>query len=142
MADGISISGEDAAKRALSDLPRKIQLAADKGVAYIAHAYEEELKSNRVLLSVQNNRKDGRHEGKPGGFPNRRTGNLARSIEVQRKGLGAYKVGSGAIYSRSLELGNPRWGSRVRYPFMGPVAQVLRPHAQRLFTHTFRQNFR
>jgi hypothetical protein len=140
MADSLNISGDDAVKKALQRIPKLAAAAADKAVAMVAHAYEAELKSNRVLQGVQNNGR--RHIGPAGGFPNRRTGNLARSIEVQHVGLGTYKVGSGAIYSRSLELGNPKWRSGVRYPFMEPTAAFMRPKAQKLFTYYFRQNFR
>lgn len=139
----LSISGDDAAKKALSGLSAKAKIAADRGVAAVAHAFEAELKSNRVLQGVQNN--GGRHIGPPGGFPNRRTGRLANSIQVEKvSGLAGfgYKVGPGMIYSRSLELGNPRWRSGVRYPFMGPTANYIRPKAQQIFTYTFRQNFR
>lgn len=140
MSEGLSISGADDAKRALEKILKKTPLAADRGVAAVAHAYEAELK--KVLNTVQNNGK-GAHIGAPGGFPNRRTGRLSNSIRVENVGgLGTYarQVGPGMIYGRSLELGNPRWRSNVRYPFMEPVARVLRPAAQRIFTQEFKRN--
>ena len=139
MSSGMSISGADDAKRAMEVYRKKLPLASDRGVAAVALAYENELK--KVLNKVQNSGK-GNHIGPPGGFPNRRTGRLSNSIATNKiEGFGSYgrEVGAGMVYARSLELGNPRWRSNVRYPFMEPVARVLRPAAQRIFTVAFKR---
>lgn len=61
--------------------------------------------------------------------PNRGTGNLLTSIHMstRRQGFGTYtaEVGAGAIYARALEVGNPRWTSGVKYPYMQPALNEL-----------------
>lgn len=61
--------------------------------------------------------------------PNRGTGNLLTSMtySATRQGFGSYTavVGAGAVYARALELGNPRWTSGVKYPYMEPALTSL-----------------
>jgi hypothetical protein len=61
--------------------------------------------------------------------PNRGTGNLLTSMTFSssRKGFGSYvaQVGAGAVYARALELGNPRWQSGVKFPYMQPALTQL-----------------
>ena len=61
--------------------------------------------------------------------PNRGTGNLLTSMTFSssRQGFGSYKaeVGAGAVYARALELGNPKWTSGVKFPYMQPALKEL-----------------
>ena len=61
--------------------------------------------------------------------PNRGTGNLLTSMTFSssRQGFGSYvaQVGAGAVYARALELGNPRWSSGVKFPYMQPALNEL-----------------
>jgi len=58
------------------------------------------------------------------------TGNLINNIRAQpavRIGFGTYVGGvdSGAVYSRVLEEGSPKWGSDVKYPYMTPARNSI-----------------
>jgi len=61
--------------------------------------------------------------------PNEGTGNLLTSMtySTSRLGFGTYQatIGAGAVYARALELGNPRWASGVKYPYMEPALTQL-----------------
>ena len=85
---------------------------------------------------------EGQHKkGQPhvgGPKPNVVTGNLRRSIQkssVIRQGPGWYEQNlfPTAIYSRAVELGNPRVNSRA-YPYFGPAMRTLRLSAQEILT--------
>jgi len=77
--------------------------------------------------------------------PNRRTGNLIQSMQIDRvtgfPGYG-YKVFPTMVYARSLELGNPRWKSGVRYPYLAPSARIVRAKASKIFTQAFMSRYR
>ena len=80
------------------------------------------------------------HIGANGSPPNRRTGNLSASMQMEPVvGLPgyAYKVFPTMEYARALELGNPRWKSGVRYPYLAPSANKVRLKASRIFTQAF-----
>jgi hypothetical protein len=67
----------------------------------------------------------------PGSPPTSISMGLKRSIKATdpKKGFGgSYTVTVGAyqIYARALELGHPRWGSGVNYPFVAPTAKLMR----------------
>lgn len=76
--------------------------------------------------------------------PNRGTGNLLTSMTYgsSRKGFGSYtaEVGAGAVYARALELGNPRWASGVKYPYMEPALTGLVTSGQlsQILAYSFR----
>ena len=62
--------------------------------------------------------------------PNKATGNLVRNIigsPVRREGFQSYTASatSGAEYARAVELGNPRWKSGVKFPYMIPARDYL-----------------
>ena len=62
--------------------------------------------------------------------PNKVTGNLVRNIigsSVRQQGFGTYTASatSGAEYARAVELGNPRWKSGVKFPYMIPARDYL-----------------
>ena len=76
--------------------------------------------------------------------PNRGTGNLLSSMTFNssRKGFGSYtaEIGAGAVYARALELGNPRWSSGVKYPYMEPALSgiVSSGKLSEILTYSFR----
>ena len=116
----------------------KVDAAALLGVQRIALEFQGDVKSN--LLTKQNENKRG-HEPYPGdgGFPNRRTGNLASSITISepRKGFGTYtvEVGPTMVYARILELG---FANGNRYPYMNPTLDQLRPKVNFLMVQALR----
>lgn len=65
----------------------------------------------------------------PDNPPTNITGYLRRSIRASRvtgfEGRYQVTVGPYANYARSLEYGNPRWRSGVKYPFVEPTAKLL-----------------
>jgi len=77
--------------------------------------------------------------------PNRRTGNLIRSIRTEmRQGFGSYvaSVYPSMIYSRVVEEGSPRWKSGVKYPYLRPAAETVRREANAIFTREFKNRYR
>jgi hypothetical protein len=116
------------------------EAGALEGVRALAVEFEGRVKRN--LFQVQNNGVF--HIGQTGDFPNRRTGNLANSFQREiREGFGDYSasVFPTAVYSRVLELGGGTnwrgepWGSEVKYPYMSPTYEQIRPDADRIFTN-------
>lgn len=70
-----------------------------------------------------------KHVGPSGSGPNVISGNLWNSIRTEtRFGFGLYQatVGAHMEYARAVELGNPRWRSGVKYPYLGPAAEKLK----------------
>ena len=60
--------------------------------------------------------------------PNTVTTNLRNNITIfPRQGFGNYTVdvGSTVEYARAVELGNPRWKSGVRYPYLEPAGNEV-----------------
>lgn len=77
--------------------------------------------------------------------PNRRTGNLIRSIRTDmRQGFGSYvaSVYPTMVYSRAVEEGSPRWKSGVKYPYLRPAADSVRREANAIFTREFKNRYR
>jgi len=85
------------------------------------------------------------HIGGNGSPPNRRSGHLRDSFQMQPKsglpGYG-YSVFPTMVYARSLELGNPKWKSGVKYPYLEPSARVVRAKASKIFTQAFLSKYR
>ena len=80
------------------------------------------------------------HIGQDGTPPNRRTGALIRSIYTNvRQEPGSYvaTVFPTMVYARSLELGNPVWKSGVKYPYLVPAFNNLRPRMTAIFERGF-----
>lgn len=130
MSDEISVEGLSAALNDLGVLGKKLDDALKFGIDQIALAVDRTVKTG--LLQVQN--PGGPHIGGAGGFPNRRTGQLASSIQVKsnRIGFGEYEstVEPGTVYARRLETGA---GWSVNYPYMRPSADFIRPQAESIF---------
>jgi hypothetical protein len=80
------------------------------------------------------------HIGSDGTPPNRRTGALIRSVYTNvRQEPGSYvaTVFPTMVYARSLELGNPSWKSGVKYPYLVPAFNNLRPRMAAIFERGF-----
>lgn len=133
----ISVQGIAAADASIDALVAKLEDAAGLALTQVALAIEKTAKTG--LTQVQNNTKGG-HIGPPGGFPNRRTGALARSIMTHGaiKGFNGYEasVSAGMVYARQLEEG---WASGVNYPYMAPSAAYVIPQIANIFTATIKQ---
>jgi hypothetical protein len=85
------------------------------------------------------------HIGGNGSAPNRRSGHLRDSFQIQPKtgfpGYG-FSVFPTMVYARSLELGNPKWKSGVKYPYLEPSARMVRAKASKIFTQAFLSKYR
>jgi hypothetical protein len=109
----------------------RVDTAAGSAMSLIARQIFIDAKKNADSAKNPPTRINGRlyyhpHIGpRNGEGPNRGTGNLLTSMTFSssRKGFGTYtaQVGAGAVYARALELGNPRWTSGVKYPYMQPA---------------------
>jgi hypothetical protein len=133
----ITIPNLPATIAGINQATRKIELAAQFGVNMV---------SNAVLRQAVKNANTGHHPVGQGHIPgtgpgpNTATTSLRDSIRSERRqGLGTYEmiVAPTVIYARAVELGNPRWKSGVRYPYMGPAAQEISGRAQAIFTQAF-----
>jgi hypothetical protein len=135
MSDEISLSGLEQALTQLGTLGTRLDIALKYGVDSIALAVQRT--AQQGLLQVQN--PGGPHIGGAGGFPNRRTGQLASSVRTEsiRKGFGEYKatVQPGTVYARRLETGA---GWSVNYPYMRPSADYVRQQAESIFLSAVR----
>jgi len=142
--------------QALNDLAKtqtKLMQAAQFGVAQVGLSIERETK--KILFTRQNSgfpggKGDRRYVGHEpvkgdGGPPNRVTGALASSVRTEiRQGFGTYSalVFPTMVYARALELGNPKWKSGVKYPFLKPAVDRIRPRATQIFTTNFLKKWR
>jgi len=141
--------------RTLSINATKLEKASQFGVAQVALAIERETKI--LLFSRQNS---GRYDGKganryrgheptkgDGQPPNRVTGALASSVHtvIRTVGFGSYvaEVGPTMVYARALELGNKKvWKSDVKYPYLRPAVDKVRPRANQIFVTNFMKKWR
>lgn len=140
--------------RTLSINATKLEKASQFGVAQVALAIERETKI--LLFSRQNS---GRYDGKganryrghepikgDGQPPNRVTGALASSVHTEvRQGFGSYvaDVFPTMVYARALELGNNKvWKSGVKYPYLRPAVDKVRPRANQIFVTNFMKKWR
>ena len=138
----------------LSVFQTKIDKAATYGVAQVALSVERETK--KILFTRQNSGFPGgkgarRYRGHEptsgdGGPPNRVTGALASSVrtEIKRAGFGTYvaDVFPTMSYARALELGSPRWKSGVKYPYLLPAVNRVKPKATSIFITNFMKKWR
>ena len=80
------------------------------------------------------------HIGGDGTPPNRRTGHLSESIytDLQHE-PGSYVayVFPTMKYAQALELGSPKWKSGVKYPYMKPAFDFVKPQATSIFEKAF-----
>ena len=135
MSNEINIEGLEAALAGLDKAGTKLDDALKFGVDAVALAVQRTVQ--RGLLKTQHD--GGPHIGGNGTFPNRRTGQLASSVQTKsvRKGFGNYEatVEPGTVYARRLETGA---GWSVNYPYMRPSADYVRPQAQAVFVDAVR----
>jgi hypothetical protein len=118
---------------------RKVEKAGEIGLTQAALAIERQAKLN--ANTGVHKRGEGHIPG-TGPGPNVVTGTLRRSITTEvRYGFGSYvaTVGPTVEYARAVELGNPRWKSGVRYPFLIPAVGYLVGNGtlNRVFTRAF-----
>jgi hypothetical protein len=111
-----------AVNAALNALLDRIDAGANRATNYISAELERLATANASEAKhPQGTRRQTQTVG-----PQVVTGNLINNIRAQpaiRVGFGTYigSVDSGAIYSRALEEGNPKWRSNVKYPYMTPA---------------------
>lgn len=118
---------------------RKVEKAGEIGITQAALAIERQAKRN--ANTGVHPRGQGHIKG-TGPGPNVVTRTLLRSITTEvRYGFGSYvaTVGPTVEYARAVELGNPRWKSGVRYPFLIPAVGYLVGNGtlNRVFTRAF-----
>ena len=118
---------------------KKVEKAGEIGITQAALAIERQAKLN--ANTGVHPRGQGHIKG-TGPGPNVVTGTLRRSITTEvRYGFGTYiaTVGPTVEYARAVELGNPRWKSGVRYPFLIPAVGYLVGNGtlNRIFTRAF-----
>jgi hypothetical protein len=131
MSDEISIENLDSVIAQVNLVGNQLEQALQYGVNAVAQAVYKTAFTG--LTSVQNNTKKG-HIGSPGGFPNRRTGALSRSLRVEQTklGFGNYEatIQPGTVYAQRLETGA---GWSVNYPYMRPSADYVSNQARQIF---------
>ena len=123
----------------MSAWEKKVEKAGETAIATAALAIERQAKLN--ANTGVHKRGEGHIPG-TGPGPNVVTGTLRRSITTEvRYGFGTYiaTVGPTVEYARAVELGNPRWKSGVRYPFLIPALGYLVGNGtlNRVFTNAF-----
>lgn len=136
---GIVVTNMASVLNGLTEYEHRVEKAAEKGIYQAALAIERQAKKN--ANTGTHARGEGHLKG-TGPGPNVVTGTLRRSITTEvRYGFGTYvaQVGPTVEYARSLELGNPRWKSGVRYPFLIPAVGYLVGNGtlNRVFTNAF-----
>ena len=122
----------------ISTAVTKIDQAALYAVGQVGLSLERRVKKN--LNTTTHTRGVGHITQGDGGFPNRVTGNLSRSVYTDLKHeTGSYiaSVFPTMVYSRALEFGSPRWKSGVQYPYLKPSFEQERPGMTALFTKKF-----
>lgn len=145
MTDGfkLTIKNRNELIAAIKERGDKIEAAAVYGLSQVAFAVESEAKKN---FGPPHARGMG-HQPWGGRGPNVVTGALRRSIRTElkaRQGFGSYeaKVFPTMIYSRAVELGNPKWKSGAKYPYLSPAAATVRRKANKIFTDAVARKMR
>lgn len=138
MTVGIQVTNLQQVIAGLGVAGQKIELAAQFGLNMVGAS---------VWRQAQINANTGHHPIGQGHIPgtgpgpNTMTTNLRDQIygESRRSGFGDYEyvVASPVVYARAVELGSPLWKSGVRYPYMRPAADKVRPRAHAIFTEAF-----
>lgn len=118
--------------------------AAQYGISMAALAIERQAKLN---ANTGTHKRGQGHNPGTGPGPNVVTGTLRRSITTEiRYGFGSYiaTIGPTVEYARAVELGNPRWKSGVRYPFLVPAVGYLVGSGKlnNIFTTNFKSRLR
>ena len=135
------IKNLDEFKRELAKRTDYIEASGLYAITQVAFAVEMQAKQN--AMTGTHPRGQGHIPG-TGPGPNRVTGNLVRSIHTEVQGFGGKYTASvfpTMVYARAVELGNPRWKSGVKYPYLTPAADKIRPLANRIFTAAFNQKW-
>jgi len=148
MSDPIHIKNMAQVLSAIKNREDKVESAADFGVKQVAInlVYETQklLNNNPHSLRGRSWKPTG-HIGGNGSPPNRRSGHLRDSFQITPAGGFpgyAYKVFPTMVYARSLELGNPRWKSGARYPYLEPSARKVRAKAGKIFLQAFLSRYK
>jgi len=121
----------------------KIDQAALYALGMVGLSLERKVKQN--LFKATHPRGERRSVRGDGGFPERVSGNLGRSVFTELKhepGSYVASVFPTMVYARALELGNPRWKSGVRYPYLKPSFDQERPQMNALFVRKFAERMR
>jgi hypothetical protein len=141
MSDSVKVSNVAGTIRMLSIDADKIEKAAIYALSQVAFTVEREAKINASGPTrkgfASGKIEPPRHIPWSGAGPNVISGSLRRSIhtEVRRIGFGDYvaTVSPTMIYARAVELGNRRWKSGVKYPYLIPAANSVRPRMNQIF---------
>jgi len=141
MSGFVRVSNMDQVLKGFDLTDARIDQAALIAVSQAALAIEAQAKSN---ANTGSHAAGEPHIGpRSGEGPNVVTGNLVSKITASKavKGLKGYSaiVGSSAEYARAIELGNPRWKSGVKFPYLTPAADKLIKSGvlNRIFTTAF-----
>ena len=122
--------------RALTLNASKTEKAGFYALGRVALAVERQAKLNAVEGGTH--KRGTKTPAQSGSGPARITGALQRSIHTEvRLGFGSYEatVGPAMVYARQVELGGGRWKSGVKYPYMIPAGQRVKPRANEIFTN-------
>jgi hypothetical protein len=148
MSDEIHIKNLAQVLSAIKNQEGKMESAANYGVQQVAVnlVYETQklLNNNPHSLRGKTWYPKG-HIGGDGTPPNRRSGHLRDSFQINPvSGFPgyAYKVFPTMVYARSLELGNPKWKSGARYPYLEPSARKVRAKANKIFLQAFLSRYK
>lgn len=110
-------------QRALDNIAARIE----GNMGFVVNAISNDLRTGMVKNASEGKHKAGTPRVPTRG-PNRVTGNLVNNIipvPAIRSGFGTYVGGvdSGALYSRVLEEGSPRWSKGVKFPYVAPAVE-------------------
>jgi len=147
MSNSVKVNNVASVIRMLTLDADKIEKAAVYALSQVAFTVEREAKLNASgpprKREASGKTTPPRHVGWAGEGPNVISGSLRRSIhtEVKRQGFGDYvaTVSPTMIYARSVELGNPRWKSGVKYPYLIPAANSVRPRMNQIFMTAYKR---
>jgi hypothetical protein len=139
----IDVKGLDQVIRALTIDATKAEQAGFYALGQVALAVEREAKLNAAQGGTH--ARGVKTSAVPGSGPARVTGALQRSIHTEvRKGFGTYEadVFPTMVYSRAVELGLPKWGPGVNYPYLIPAGKKISKRANEIFTNAFAKRWR
>jgi len=141
MTNSIRVDGLGETLRILGANADSMEKAAAYALGQVAFQVERQAKLN-ASGPVRKRYATGvidppRHIGWEGKGPNVISGALRRSITttIRREGFGDYtaSVYPTMIYARAVELGHRRWKSGVKYPYLIPAAEMIRPKMTQIF---------
>jgi hypothetical protein len=141
MTESVKVTGLGDTLRILGLNADAIEKAAVYALGQVAFEVERQAKLNAsgpTRKGFANGRIDPpKHIDWEGKGPNVISGSLRRSITttIKRQGFGDYvaSVYPTMIYARAVELGNRRWKSRVKYPYLMPAAKAIEPRMTQIF---------